>query len=151
GGFYAFGWRIYRARRPVLAIWAIVLLASLPLAPRVIRLVQPGGLSSNQFEAARASALLQRELGYNPANIVVVFTSDQLSLDDPRWAEDEQAALADVRRLPDVAEIVTRRESPRYAALDGHATYATIALKSRPEAFRESMPVVRAALRPTEL
>src|SRR2546423_811398 len=89
GVLAGFGRLVYSARYLVLAIWAAGLLIALPFAPRVPRLLQPGGLSSPDLESQRASAMLQRQLGYNPATIVVVFTSSpdsSLTLDDPRWA-----------------------------------------------------------------
>src|SRR5919206_251835 len=92
GAFYSFGTRIYRARRLVLMLWGLLLLGSLPLAPRIGGLLQAGGLSSEDLESARASAELQRQLGYNPATVIVVFTSAELSVDDPRWDASETAA-----------------------------------------------------------
>src|SRR5919198_417027 len=151
GALFSFGLRIYRARHAVLAVWAVALLAALALAPSVARLLQPGGLSSRDLESEQAAAELRYQLGYNPATIIVVFTSDGFGVDDPRWAAAEDAALAEVRQLPDVAEVRTRRENARQVAPDGRATYATIALKSDTERFRSSLPRVRAALKPTEL
>ena len=151
GALFSFGLRIYRARYAVLAVWAVALLAALALAPSVARLLQPGGLSSRDLESERAAAELQYQLGYNPATIIVVFTSDGFGVDDPRWAAAEDAALAEVRQLPDVAAVRTRRENARQVSPDGRATYATIALKSEAEQFRGSLPRVKAALKPTEL
>jgi RND superfamily putative drug exporter len=135
----------------MLALWLAAILGAAPMAPRVFGLLQPGGLSSSTAESVQASQLLERQLGYNPAAVVVVFTSDRLTLDDPRWGEAEEQALASVRQLPDVAEVTTGSERPRQAAVDRQASYATIALRSQPEHFRDSLPRIRAALQPTEL
>jgi putative drug exporter of the RND superfamily len=151
GAFYLHGLRVYQARRAILAAWFVVLLASIPFAPGVLRMLQPGGLSSEELESAQASAELQRQLGYNPATIVVVFTSERLTLDDPAWREAEAAALAGVRELPEVAEVVTSRENARFAAVDRSASYATIALKAEAEQSRSTLAEVQAALRPTVL
>ena len=151
GQFFSLGRRIYRGRYAVLASWALLLALSAPLAPRIGGLLQPGGLSSQALEAQRASAVLQRELGYNPASIVVVFTSDRLTADDPRWVAAEKMALSAARELPEVASVTTRDQNLRQVASDGRASYATIALRSEAQSFRELMPRVTRALKPTEL
>src|SRR5262249_53549775 len=131
---------------------ALLLLVALPLAPGVFKLLQPGGLGSADLEASRAADQLQDELGYNPASIVVVFTSDHLRNDDPRWIAAEQDALADIRRLPHVRTVPSRQETARQVALDGKASYVSIALASEADRLRaETLARVRAALRPTEL
>ena len=149
--FHRYGLWLCRARHAIVACWLLLLIGMLPLAPRIFGLLQPGGLASDESESARASARLQSELGYNPASVVVVFTSEQLTTDDPRWAAAEEAALSEVRRLPEVAEVATRRENPRLESPDGRASYASIALRAEPDAFRTSLPRVRAALGETEL
>ena len=151
GAFYALGLRVYRARRLVMVAWALLLLASLPLAPRITGLLQAGGLSSEDLESARAADELQRQLGYNPATIVVVFTSATLTTDDPRWEAAETEALAEIRTLPEVSEVITRRENPLQAAPDRQASYATIALNAEAEEFRRGSARIQTALRPTAL
>src|SRR5687767_4260591 len=106
-------------------------------------MLQPGGLSSDELESARASAELERQLGYNPATIVVVFTSDRLTIDDPAWREAEDGALAGVRELPEVADVVTSRENARLVAEDRSASYATIALAAEAEQSRSTLAKVQ--------
>jgi RND superfamily putative drug exporter len=151
---FSFGVSLHRARYVVLVVWAVLLVAALPLAPQVMGLLQPGGLSGRDTESLRAAAELRRELGYNPAAIVVVFTAapgGDFGIEDPRWAAAEKAALAGVRQLPEVADVRTRRENPRQAAADGYASYASITLRSEADQFRAVLPRVKEALRPTEL
>ena len=151
GAFFALGLQVYRARRPILVLWGLLLVASLPLALGVFKLLQPGGLSSPNLESARASTQLQQELGYNPSAIVVVFTSDQLRNDDARWIDAENAALTSVRQLPEVAEVTTRSENARQVSPDGQASYVTIALAPDADQLRSSLGKVEVALQPTEL
>lgn len=151
GVFASFGLAVHRARYVVVGLWVALLCLAAPLAPRILQLLEPGGLSSPELESQRASALLQAKLGYNPATILVVFTSPTLDVRDPRWLAAEDAALAGVRQLPEVASVTTQRDAPRQAAPDGHASYAAIALRSGAEDFRTVLPRIQAALRPTEL
>ena len=151
GAFFALGSRVYRARGVILALWSVLLIASLPLALGVFQLLEPGGLSSPDLESARAAAQLERELGYNPSAIVVVFTSDHLRNDDQRWVDAENAALGAVRQLPEVAEVTTRTENARQVSTDGEASYVTIALSREADQLRSSLGKVESALQPTEL
>jgi putative drug exporter of the RND superfamily len=151
GAFFALGLRVYRARGIILILWSLLLLGSLPLALGVFKLLQPGGLSSPDLESARASAQLERALGYNPSAIVVVFTSDHLRNEDQRWIDAEEAALSAVRQLPEVAEVTTRSQNARQVSADGEASYVTIALRREAERLHTSLEQVEAALLPTEL
>ena len=60
--FYRIGQRCYRHRRIVLALWLMALVISAPLIPRLPNVLEVGGFSNPEIEAARARALLESEL-----------------------------------------------------------------------------------------
>jgi RND superfamily putative drug exporter len=154
GALFSLGARVYRARYAVLVLWVVALLASLPLAARVTRSLQPGGLSGRDPESERAADQLRQALGQSAATIVLVFIPApgvDFGASDRRWAAAEDTALAEVRNLPEVAEVRTRRENARQVAPDGDVSYATVALKSDADQLRTALQRVREALRPTEL
>jgi hypothetical protein len=64
-------------------VWGAALLLSLPLLPRVAGSLKVGGFSSPNTEAAQAREVLQRELGFAPSTLLVVYQSDGLPADDP--------------------------------------------------------------------
>jgi RND superfamily putative drug exporter len=135
----------------VIAAWAVIVLACLPFAPQAVRRLQPGGFSSHAHEAQRAADLLQATFESSPATLVAVYTSDELTSDDPRFLQAMDASLARVGSLAGVASITTHRENALQAAPDGRTAYASIALNVGPEAFRELLPTVKDAIQPTEL
>ncbi|MBI4495102.1 MAG: MMPL family transporter [Chloroflexi bacterium] len=149
--FYRFGLFLARWRWPVLLAWAVALLAALPLAPRITSVLAAGGFSAPSLESHRASALLDQRFGYDPATLVVVFTSARLRNDDPRFQAAIDRALERVRALEEVAWVATPRENPRQASADGTTAYALVALHAAPEQYRSFLPRLQAALQPTEL
>ncbi len=149
--FYAFGQLMYRRRWLVIAGWLLALFVALPLLPRIARSLQPGGFSSGSIEAAQAAVTIQRALGENPASLLVIYSSPTLSTSDPAYVAAVESSLADVRSLDLVARVSTHVENPRQAAPDGRTAYATIALRSVPEEFREVIPRIEGALRPSVL
>src|SRR4029078_7694954 len=54
-------------RRAIVAVWAIVLLGAIPLAPQVVGELRAGGFILDDLESARAKALLQAELETPPS------------------------------------------------------------------------------------
>ena len=76
--FAFLGRMAYRWRWAILIVWGVALLLSLPVLPRVAGSLKVGGFSSPNTEAARARAVLQRELGFAPSTLLVVYQSDNL-------------------------------------------------------------------------
>jgi putative drug exporter of the RND superfamily len=146
-----FGHWVYRWRWAVVASWTVALLAMLPLAPGVTNALQAGGFSSDDLESARAIEQLRTTFGASPATVLVVFSSPTLETDSPRYQEAVSAALADVRQMPEVAEVTTSADNPLQAASDKHTSYAVVALRTVPEDFRSFLPALRERLNTTEL
>ena len=103
------------ARRAWLVVgaWALVLLAAMPLAPRVPGVLSAGGFILDDLESARAKALLGTELGLPPSALVVVFSSPTLEAGTPAF---EAAAAAAVARHRGGAARRPRRAAPPRAA-----------------------------------
>ena len=133
----------------MLGLWAVVLLVALPLAPRVFRALSAGGFNSPDLEAFRAAELLASRFGSNQANLVVVYDdpSGTLGANDPRFAQQVEESLSDVRTLPGVGGISTAAENPRQIAPDRNAQYVTIGLRNGDR----DVPIIEGALRPTRL
>jgi uncharacterized membrane protein YdfJ with MMPL/SSD domain len=73
--FYRFGLLAVRWRYWIIALWALVALASLPFAPRVAQVLAPGGFSSPDMESQRAVDALQQGLHTSFTTVDVIFTS----------------------------------------------------------------------------
>ena len=133
----------------MLCLWAVVLLAALPFAPRVFKALSAGGFNSPDLEAFRASELLTSRFGSNQANLVLVYDdpSGSLSATDARFGQQIEESLAEVRTLPNVGRISTAGENSRQIAPDGSAQYVTVGLRNGDS----DVPLIESALRPTTL
>ena len=148
----AFGCAMYRRRRLVLALWGLVLLLALPIVPRVFRSLTAGGFTSPDLEAFRAGQVLADRFGSNASSLFLVYDdpSGALSATDPRFLDQVEQSLVDVRQLPFVERIVTAAANPRQIAPDGRAQYATLTLAARADNLSEVVPGIERALHPTE-
>lgn len=149
---FAFGSRVYRRRFPILIVWAVVLLAALPIAPRVFRALDAGGFTSPDLEAARAGDLLANRFGASAASLVLVYRdpSGQLSARDPLFQQQRDASLASVRGLPEVDQVTTGADNPRQIAPDGQAEYVTVSLRgANPRGFDQAVQTIEHAVRQT--
>ncbi|GAB2499984.1 MMPL family transporter [Nocardiopsis aegyptia] len=102
-----------------------------------------GGLDDPGAESTRADHILQDGLGRHTADVVVVYESDELTVDDPEFRELVEEA---VERVPahtyDWHETYWSTGSADLATADGHKTYVSFQLagaseEERVEAYQE--------------
>src|SRR5215213_6682184 len=117
--FSFLGRMAYRWRWAVLIVWGAALLLSLPVLPRVAGSLKVGGFSSPNTEAARAREVLQRELGFAPSTLLVVYQSDELQVNDSAFQAAIDRSLVDVRALPGITGIILPRSDPGLISDDG--------------------------------
>ena len=140
----------YRWRWAVLVVWGLSLLLAAPVVPRVPGALTVGGFSSPNTEAARAREVLQRELGFAPSTLLVIYQSDALTADDPRFQAAVERSLARVRTLPSVTDVILPSADPNLISDDGDTAYAIVGLAQGPEEAQRLVPAFEAALEPQE-
>jgi RND superfamily putative drug exporter len=146
--FVTLGRLAYRFRWLVVAIWMIVLLVSLPILPRVTGSLQMGGFTSPETESYQAEQVLQRELGFSPSSMVVIFRDETLRASDPAFQTQMATTLAGLQDLPYVAGIVTPELDPNLVSADGDTAYAVVSIALPDEAAQAIVPDFEAALAP---
>jgi RND superfamily putative drug exporter len=144
---------VYRYRFAMLVVWALVLLAALPIVPRVFRSLTAGGFTSPDLEAARAGQLISDRFGANPSSLVLVYKDPlgQLPATDPRFQAQVEASLADVRHLSSIERVTTGADNPRQIAPDGQLEYVTLAVRGDTQSLDALLGAVEGALQPTQL
>ncbi len=149
--FQKLGKFTYRYRWYVVIAWILLLVASVPILPRVPGKLAAGGFSSPNTEAAQARASLEQNIpGYNPSTMIVMFQDKQLKADDPAFVSQANAALADVVTLPDVIGVLSFTENPKQISADGHTAYTVLHLGLPPEESQHLRDEVKSHLHPTE-
>jgi RND superfamily putative drug exporter len=144
--FLTFGRFIYRHRWPVVLTWLIVGLASLPLAPTLPRYLKAGGYADDTLESQRAGELLASALGWKASSLIVIFHSDSLTTDDPRFFEAADAAIGFLRTTPGVGKIETFQANPQQIAANHRTAYDTVELDALPEDAHLLLPNIRERL-----
>jgi putative drug exporter of the RND superfamily len=149
----ALGSALYRNRHLVLIIWGIVLLAALPLAPRVFRSLKAGGFTSPDLEAARAGQLVGNRFGTSASSLFVVYQdpAGKLAVSDPQFQGEVERSLSQVRALPAVERVTTGLDNPRQLSPDGRAEYVTLSLRNGAGDSPNELAAVEQALQPTSL
>src|SRR4051812_49961254 len=112
-----------RRRWWIVAAWAVLLLAAIPLAPRASGALSAGGFILNDLESARAKQVLQDELGVEPSAFVLAYTSDTLRAGTPEWLAAVRGATKDVATAPHVPPVPSHVLAPRPASAGGHPAY----------------------------
>jgi RND superfamily putative drug exporter len=138
------------ARRPrlIVAVWAVALLAALPLAPQAGSVLRAGGFSSGELEAARARHTLEAELGLPPSALVIVVRSETAArAGDPAFEAAVVQALAGVAEARHVAGIRGHQLSPRQISADGRTVYEIVGLDITPDESPAALEPVREAIR----
>src|SRR5215216_2040933 len=148
--FSFLGRMAYRWRWTILIVWGAALLLSLPVLPRVAGSLKVGGFSSPNTEAARTREVLQRELGFAPSTLLVVYQSDELKVNDSAFQAAIDRSLVGVRALPGVTGIILPRSDPGLISDDGDTAYAVVGLAAGPEDAQRLVPEFEAALVPQD-
>jgi RND superfamily putative drug exporter len=150
--FYRLGRLAYRNRLVVISAWLLCLAVSAPFIRRLPEVLEVGGFSNPNIEAARARKTLEQGIpDYATSVLVVVFQSDTLTAYDPAFVEAANQALADVRTLPEVSSVISFLDNPTQISGDGHTAYTLVRLSLPTEQSQRLMPAVRERLRSTEL
>src|SRR3972149_7577707 len=82
----------------VVIVWLLIMLAAAPFALRVDDALTKFGWDVGGSESKEAHDLIERELAQTfPQNLVVVFYSDEMKVDGPRFTQVVNATLARVQ------------------------------------------------------
>jgi RND superfamily putative drug exporter len=128
--FYRLGRFAARYRWWIVGVWMVAMALALPFAPRASAVLQSGGFISPDAESQRALDLLTQKLNLKSTVVQVLFTSQTYTADDPRFAQEAERALANLRSWSQVDSVTSFTDNPRQISLDRHAAYANITLKT---------------------
>jgi uncharacterized membrane protein YdfJ with MMPL/SSD domain len=125
-------WSKVLVRRPlvVLLVGVALTLAAGAYGAGVFGSLSQGGFDDPGSESSQALELERDELGNHGADVIAIYSSDELQADDPAFQERVEATLAG---LPEGAttQVVTFYDSgaPDLVSRDGHSTQVVISLE----------------------
>ena len=142
--FYKFGKLTVRFRWPIIVFWAVLLLAALPVAPRVTSELK-SGFGKVDTESKAGLDVLAEELGTSEAVFTLVFSSDHLTVTDQAYLAEMERILSTLSETPQVEEITTFYNSAgsRIVSDDGHTTFAIISLDMDVDDAMDLFPQLR--------
>jgi trehalose monomycolate/heme transporter len=127
--FEALGRVTYRRRRWVVAAAVAFLAFAGVWGTQVFGSLEGGGFEAPDAESTKAAELAAAELGREGSDVVVLYSSDDLTVDDPAFRD---AVTGTIAALPDdaVVRAVTYygTQDDRFVSSDQHATYAVLEL-----------------------
>ncbi|MGY1606333.1 MULTISPECIES: MMPL family transporter [unclassified Geodermatophilus] len=145
--FEALGRVVYRRRRAVLALSALAVVLAGVWGTGVFGRLTGSGFEDPASESARAAELAVRELGRDSPDVVVLYRSDDLVVDDPAYREAVTASLAG---LPGgVVERTTTwfdTGAEPLVSEDRRSTYAVLQLAGDADERIDAVEVVEAEL-----
>jgi trehalose monomycolate/heme transporter len=136
--FESWGRVVYARRRLVLILAAIVVVAAAVWGTRVFGALQSaGGFSAPGSQSQQESDLAGRAFGRDAADVVVLYSSPRLTVQDPafRTAVTRSLAALPARDVRSAATYWSTR-SPQFAGAGGHATYAVLELAGGTDSAR---------------
>src|SRR5687768_17063636 len=127
--FEALGRVMYRRRRWVVAGTLAFVVFAAVWGTAVFSQLTGGGFEDPDSESTRAGEVAAAELGREGSDVIVLYRSDDLTVDDPAF---ETAVSESLAGLPDdVVEASTTfwgTQAPQLVSEDRHATYAVLTL-----------------------
>ena len=137
-----------RFRWAVVAVWLVLVIASVPFALNAQDPLKVGGFTSDDTEASRARAVVEEQLGYSPSNLIVIYESDTLAATDPEFLDQVDASLAGVAQLPFVEDVIAPSLDASLVSDSGEVAYAVVGLDVPPEVAQRDVPEFEEALVP---
>jgi putative drug exporter of the RND superfamily len=151
--FHSIGGFAYRFRWAILLLWGMVLIWSAYFAPGLSGQLKGGGFDGANSEAERVQDLMSGEFGLSPATLTVVFTGDGIPARSEEFQRAQENALADVRELDDVRQVISYADSEdsRFISEDGKKSYAVVTSDVSIDATRNVVDEVRSKVRSNKL
>ena len=145
--FHRLGLFCARRRHLVVAAWALLLLAAVPLAPQLPGALRAGGFSTDDLEASRVRQLLETELDASPSAMVILVQSQtDARAGDPDFEAAVARTLAGVAQAEYVTGLLTHHAAPRQVSADGRTVYAIVTLSLPPDDSPRALEPVQQAL-----
>jgi uncharacterized membrane protein YdfJ with MMPL/SSD domain len=147
--FAWWGGAVVRWRRAVLAAAVVLVVVGLTWGTGVFGALTGGGFDDPDSESSRAHQRIVAELGEQGADVLVLYSSDTTTADQPAFRDPVVATLERLRQRPEITGVTSWYETgaPALLSVDRHATYALLRLTGAdPDAKMAAYRSVRSAL-----
>jgi RND superfamily putative drug exporter len=147
----ALGTLVVRRKYVVVAVWAVIILAALPFAPRAQEFLKPGGFSNESFPSVKARKVLQQRLDLSTLSIDFVFSHPEWSTFDPRFSDAVLNAVDGLDKYTEISYVVTHLDDPQRASSTSNTAHVTAGLTIELEESLEFLKTVTTDVDPGPL
>ena len=147
----ALGALVVRRKYIVVAVWAVIILAALPFAPRAQEFLKPGGFSNESFPSVKARKVLQERLELSTLSIDFVFSHPEWQPFDARFSDAVLKAVGDLDKYGEISYVVTHLDDPQRASSTSNTVHVTAGLTIELEESLGFLKTVTADLDPGPL
>ncbi len=113
------GRMIYRYRYAVVVIWAIVLLAMLPVAFQAQTKLISGGFTNEDYPSFKARELLREEFGLNATSILFIVGHDDWEPYSAEFSSEVRRLIKQIDQHPDVSDVKSYLTEPGFTSENG--------------------------------
>ncbi|MDG4817945.1 MMPL family transporter [Micromonospora sp. WMMD956] len=152
------GRAVVRARWAVLAAAVALMALGATWGTGVFGQLSGGGFADPASESSRTAERITAELGRQGADVIVLWSSDTATVDQPAFRDPVAGTVAALRQRPEVTSVTTFYDAPapHLVSTDRRSTYALVQLDgvdedARAEAFDAVRPAFDAPGLRTEL
>ncbi|MGC4787784.1 MMPL family transporter [Micromonospora sp. DT178] len=149
--FAWWGQMVVRLRWSVLAAALVLVAVGSTWGVGVFGQLTGGGFDDPASESSRAAERITRELGPQGADLVVLWSSDASTVDQPAFRDPVAATVARLRERPEITSVTTwyDTQAPVLLSTDRRATYALVQLRAadkddKAAAYEELRPALDA-------
>ncbi|MEV0877133.1 MMPL family transporter [Micromonospora echinofusca] len=130
--FAWWGQMVVRLRWSVLAAALVLVAVGSTWGVGVFGQLTGGGFDDPASESSRAAERITRELGPQGADLVVLWSSDGPTVDEPAFRDPVAATVAGLRQRSEITSVTTwyDTQAPALLSTDRRATYALIQLRA---------------------
>jgi RND superfamily putative drug exporter len=153
--FAALGRSAYRRRKLIVVLWTLAFAAGLAASVSVAAQLKGGGFTNPSSPSQQGQRQMQERLGFGPASLTVVFSSDTEPARGPAFRRQVETALAGVEAaglegLTGIRTAWSTGDASFYSS-DGTATFAVLEFDGTSEEVQARIPELRRALGPSRL
>ncbi|MDF1758378.1 MAG: MMPL family transporter [Legionellaceae bacterium] len=127
--FYRLGLFTYRFRREIIAFWIACLFICIPHLSDIINPFQSTGFIATNSRSDLNDKFLNKNLGYGNNQFLVIYHSDTLKADNPKYIKKIKYSLSGLKKFPVEHNIILPENSPKQISKDGHTAFAVILFK----------------------
>ncbi len=131
---------VVRARWLVLAVALVLVAVGVVWGLGVFGVLSGGGFDASGSESSRAAQRIQRELGPQDPDVIVLYSSTTSTVDDPAFRSAVAGTVATLRHRPEVAAVQSYYDThaPAQVSADRRATFVAIQLRGGGETAKRA-------------